>query len=109
MMAEAASAKHAERPVILDLRGLTPVCDYFVICSGRSKVHVQAVTEAVDEAAANAKLRAHHREGGADAPWVLLDYGDVVVHVFTPESRTYYDLERLWRDARVVPFQPEAA
>ncbi|MFQ6096997.1 MAG: ribosome silencing factor [Armatimonadota bacterium] len=109
LIAEAASSKRAERPVILDLRGLTPICDYFVICSGRSKVHVRAVTEAIEEAAATAGIRAHHREGGSDAAWVLMDYGDVVVHVFTPETRAYYDLEHLWGDARIVPFEPEAA
>ena len=103
LIASAAAAKRAERPVVLDLRKLTPICDCFVICSGRSTVHTQAITDAIEEATAQADIRRHHREGDRDAKWIVLDYGDVVVHVFGPEMREYYDLERLWRDARCVP------
>jgi ribosome-associated protein len=103
LMASAAAARRAERPVVLDMRRLTPICDYFVICSGRSTVHTRAITDAIEEAAAEAQMGRRHREGGRDAKWIVLDYGDVVVHVFGPETREYYDLERLWRDARTVP------
>ena len=108
-MASAAVARRAERPVVLDLRKLTSICDYFVICSGRSRVHTRAITDAIEEAAAQAKLGRRHREGARDAKWIVLDYGDVVVHVFGPETREYYDLERLWRDALSVPVPDEGA
>ncbi|MGD8237654.1 MAG: ribosome silencing factor [Armatimonadota bacterium] len=107
LIASAAAARQAERPVILDLRELTPICDYFVICSGRSAVHTRAITDAIEEAAGQAHMGRHHREGARDAKWIVLDYGDVVVHVFGQETREYYDLERLWRDARTVPVPEE--
>jgi len=107
LMARAASARRAERPVVLDLRELTLICDYFVICSGRSTVHTRAITDAIQQAADEACMERHHREGGRDAKWIVLDYGDVVVHVFGPETREFYDLERLWREARSVPVPEE--
>ena len=108
LIASAAAAHRAERPVVLDISGLTPICDYFVICSGRSTVHTRAITDAIEEAADEADMSRLHREGSRNAKWIVLDYGDVVVHVFGPETREYYDLERLWRDARIVP-APDAA
>lgn len=108
LVAEAAHERRAERPVVLDVRELTPICDYFVICSGRSLVHTRAVAESVEEAAESARLEQRHREGYEDARWIILDYGYVVVHVFNPEARDYYDLERLWADAREVSV-PEPA
>ncbi|MFQ6131404.1 MAG: ribosome silencing factor [Armatimonadota bacterium] len=110
LMAEAASDRRAERPIVLDVRELTPICDYFVICSGRSLVHTKAVAESIEEAAQEARLQRYHREGYEDARWIILDYGCVVVHVFSPEARDYYDLERLWADARqVAAAQPAAS
>jgi ribosome-associated protein len=109
LMARAARERRAEHPVVLDLRELTPICDYFVICGGRSTVHTRAITDAIERAAAEAHMGRRHREGGRDAKWIVLDYGDVVVHVFGPDTREYYDLERLWRDARTVPVAAEGA
>ncbi len=103
LIASAAAAHRAERPVVLDIRELTPICDYFVICSGRSTVHTRAITDAIEEAADGADMRRLSREGSRNAKWIVLDYGDIVVHVFGPETREYYDLERLWRDGRTVP------
>jgi len=108
LMAEAAHERRAERPVVLDMREVTPICDYFVICSGRSLVHTRAVAEAIEEAAAGARLKQRHHEGYEDARWIILDYGYVVVHVFNPEARDYYDLERLWADAREVSVRQPA-
>lgn len=103
--AEVAESKRAEYVVVLDLRGHTLVTDYFVICTGASRVQIRAVVDAVHEAltdgASGVPVRAV-REGDAEAQWVLLDFGDVVVHVFGPEARAYYRLERLWGTARVV-------
>ncbi len=101
LAADAADAKRAERVVILDLRELTQVTDYFVICTGGSRVQIRAITDGVQEALAAHKMKGI-REGAEAGQWVLLDYGDVVVHVFGPEAREFYRLERLWGDAPVV-------
>lgn len=84
----------------LDLRGLTLVADYFVICTSTNRVQSRAIVQAMDDALA----RGHRRPRGGDdqGTWILLDYGDVVVHVFGSEARAFYRLERLWADAPVV-------
>jgi ribosome-associated protein len=96
--------KKAENPVILDVRGLSGVADYFVVLSADSDRQAAAVADAVDErlsAMGAQRLGAEGRSGGG---WVLLDFGDVVVHVMSPEARGFYDLEGLWADApRVQP------
>lgn len=97
-----ASDKKASDIVILDLGALTTIADYFVICSGQSERQVQAVAEAILEAAEKDGRSAFGIEGLAAARWVLVDFGDVIVHVFTPDERAYYRLERLWGDAPVV-------
>lgn len=99
--ASAAEAKHAEDVVVLDLRGLTLVTDYFVICTGTSRVQIRAITNGILESLRDISPQVL-REGDEQAQWVLLDYGDVVVHVFGPEARSFYRLERLWGDAHVV-------
>jgi ribosome-associated protein len=99
--ADAAEAKQAADVVVLDLRGQTLVTDYFVICTGTSRVQIRAITNGILESMREASPRVL-REGDEDAQWVLLDYGDVVVHVFGPEARAFYRLERLWGDARVL-------
>ena len=101
LAAEAAESKRAEAVVVLDLRDQTLITDYFVICTGTSRVQIRAIVDGVAEALAGHCPRVV-REGDASAQWVLLDCGDVVVHVFGPEARTFYRLERLWGDARVV-------
>ncbi len=97
--ARAAAAKQADDVAILDVHGLIVITDYFVICSGRSEPQIKTIVEEVEKAIRELGERPIRREGGADAGWVLLDYVDVVVHVFAEEEREYYDLERLWRDA----------
>ncbi len=99
--AEAAESKRAEGVVVLDLREQTLVTDYFIICTGTSRVQIRAIVDGVADALAGGDARAV-REGVEAAQWVLLDYGDVVVHVFGPEARAFYRLEKLWSDARVV-------
>lgn len=103
--ADAAESKRAEDVVVLDLRDQTLVTDYFVICTGGSRVQIRAIVDAVGEALADSDGRAGARairEGDAAAQWVLLDFGDVVVHVFGPEARAFYRLERLWGNAPAV-------
>lgn len=97
--ARAAEEKKAEDVLVLDVGRLTPLADYFVICSGRSRIQVQAIADAVRETLAGLGKPLRHIEGYEGGRWVLLDYGDVVVHVFLAEERQYYQIERLWRDA----------
>ncbi len=101
LAAELAESKRAENVVILDLRGQTLVTDYFVICTGTNRVQVRAIIDGIAEALADQRTRGV-REGDESGQWVLLDYGDIVVHVFAPEARAFYRLERLWGDATLV-------
>lgn len=105
---EAAEAKKAFDILVLDLRGLTYIADYFVICSGSSTTQVGAVSDWIDNSLEQAGRRPIHVEGASEANWVLMDYGDVVVHVFDEQTRAYYGLERLWRDAPKVPLREKA-
>ncbi|MBI4247324.1 MAG: ribosome silencing factor [Candidatus Rokubacteria bacterium] len=88
--------------LVLDVQGLSSVTDYFLVCSGRSTTHLQAITEAIRADLKDAGVRALHAEGLAASGWILLDYGDVLVHVFLEDTRVYYALERLWGDAPTV-------
>ncbi len=101
-LAQAALDIKAEDLVLLDVANLTLLADYFLICTGTSDRHVRAVAERLDQAARAAGYKLHHREGAGEARWILLDYGEVVVHIFDPKNREYYRLEELWADARRV-------
>ena len=105
--AKAAAAKQADDVTILDVHGLIVITDYFVICSGQTERQVKTIVEEIEKAGRDLGERPIRREGEAGARWVLLDYIDVVVHVFTEEERRYYDLERLWRDAPRVAVHGE--
>jgi len=97
--ARAASDKKATDLVVLDLRKAASFTEYFLICTGASTRQVQAVSNAIEEGLLKSGKRPLHIEGYSSAEWILLDYGDFIVHVFGPASRRFYDLERLWRDA----------
>jgi ribosome-associated protein len=97
--ARAALAKKAEDVVILDLRELSSACDFFVLATGLSDPQVRAIHEQVEESLSEVGLRPWHIEGRAGRKWVLLDYVDVVIHVFHRDTREYYRLENLWADA----------
>ena len=99
---DVASDKLAEDIVLLDLRGLAPFADYFVIMSAESSRQIEALEEDLTRALKDAGVARHRREGTAASGWVLLDFSDVIVHVFSPEEREFYDLERLWRRAPQV-------
>lgn len=86
---------------ILKLKKLSSVCDYFVICSGSVDIHVKAIADAIEEGLKHKGIYPSHREGSEGARWVLLDYFDVVIHVFNEEARQFYALEKLWGDAPV--------
>ncbi|MCD6361850.1 MAG: ribosome silencing factor [Armatimonadetes bacterium] len=98
-IAQAALERRAENLVVMDMRGLMSICDFFVVCNGRSRLHVDAIAEEVEEQLREAGVRPWHREGIPDSSWVITDYGDVVLHVFEPEARVFYNLEGLWGDA----------
>lgn len=95
--------------VVLNLQGVSDMTDSFVIASGTSDTHVRSVAEHVLEEMRRAGMRAHHVEGLQQGRWVLLDFVDFVVHVFHPTLREFYQLERLWGDATVVPLTGEHA
>ena len=95
--------------VVLDLRGVTDMTDFFIIASGTSDTHVRALGDHVLEDLKKEGARAHHVEGLTQGRWVLLDYVDFVVHVFHPTLRNFYQLERLWSDAEVIPVESQGA
>jgi len=98
--------KQAEQVTILELeKGSGAFTDYFVMCSGTNPRQIQAIADAVDERLEQAGLRVTHREGYKQAEWVLLDYVDFVVHIFSEKARQFYDLERLWKSAKRI--EPE--
>jgi ribosome-associated protein len=107
---EAARDKQAADVVVLDVAELLSITDFFVICSAASSRQLKTVIEAVEERVRDElDLRPTRREGDTDAGWLLLDYVDVVVHVFGEDERAYYDLERLWRDAPRPAWASEGA
>ena len=97
--ARAASAKQAEDIVVLDVHGIIVITDHFVICTATSHRQIRTVIDAVESDLRDLGVKPVRREGEPEAGWWLLDYVDVVIHVFGQEERTYYDLERLWSDA----------
>jgi ribosome-associated protein len=101
-VADICADKLAEDIIVLDVRALTTIADYFVICSGNSERQVRAVSRQLLDALSQDGVKPLHGEGESDSNWVLLDYGDVIVHVFTPQERDYYRLERLWSAAVTV-------
>jgi ribosome-associated protein len=105
--AHAAAGKQARDIAILDVRGLIVITDYFVICSGSSDRQVSTIVDEIEHSLRDRDRKPLRREGETEARWILLDYVDVVVHVFAEEEREYYDLERLWRDAPRVPFEDD--
>ena len=100
--ARAAESKKAYNVRVLDLREITSFTDFFVICSGANTRQIQAISEAVGEELAKRGEHPVSVEGFQNAEWVLADYGDYIVHVFSESAREYYDLERLWRHAKDV-------
>ncbi|HIE12015.1 MAG TPA: ribosome silencing factor [Desulfotomaculum sp.] len=102
LVIQAAEERKAFDIAILQVTNLTTVCDYFVLMSGRSTVQVKAIAEHIQDKLTERGIPVLRREGFREGHWVLLDYGDTVVHVFQKEEREFYALERLWRDAPIV-------
>jgi ribosome-associated protein len=101
--ARAALDKRAGDLVVLDVQRVSGVTDFFLICSGKSTTHLQTITDAIRGELKGEGVQLRHAEGVAESGWILLDYGDVLMHVFLEDTRTYYALERLWGDAPTVP------
>jgi len=99
--------KKALDPVLIDLKGIASFTDAFVVCTGQQRRQTQAICDAVVDRLRQEGVRAAHVEGYALGDWILVDFTDLVVHIFTPATRDFYSLERLWGDARHL--RPEAA
>lgn len=99
-IAKLALTKKAQDVVVMDLRALTTMTDYFVVCSADSEHQIKAIADAVEDGLETKGIRAWHRESGS-VHWVLLDYVDVVLHIFHKSTRSFYSLEKLWGDATV--------
>jgi ribosome-associated protein len=104
---KAALDKKALDVVVLDLRHTPAFTDFFVLCSGQNQRQVKAIVDAVEEALRAAKVRPAHIEGYERAEWVLMDYFNFIVHVFSPQTREFYSLERLWGDAERIDVTDE--
>lgn len=99
-----ASDKKAFDILLLDVRDVTTIADYFLVCSGNNSRQIQAIAEAIDEELGKQGAQLLHREGVADSGWLLLDFGDIIVHIFGPKEREYYRFERLWGEAKTVVY-----
>ena len=99
---ELAEDKKAADIVLLDLTGLTTLADYFVIASGGSERQLDAIADGIVSGLRDEKIRAIGREGTPDSHWILLDFGDVIVHIFTPPERDFYQLEKHWGEAKTI-------
>lgn len=94
--------KQGEDIRVLDLKGISSICDYFVIASGSSVRQVKSISDEIEDQLSKVEVHPRHKEGYNAGRWVLLDYGDIVVHVFHEEDRLFYDIERIWKDAKNV-------
>ncbi|THG28696.1 ribosome silencing factor [Naasia lichenicola] len=103
LAAAAADAKNGTDFVALDVTGPLPLTDAFLLITGRNERNVLAIVDEIEDKLAEAGTKALRREGRSEGRWVLLDFGDIVVHVFHEDDRMYYSLERLWRDCPVIP------
>lgn len=103
----AALDKKATDVVVLDLRGTPAFTDFFILCSGHNQRQVKAIADAVEDTLRAARVRPAHVEGYERAEWVLMDFFTFIVHVFTPQTRSFYSLERLWGDAERIELEDE--
>ena len=113
LLAQAMDSKKGKDIRVLETDGVTTLADYFVLCSGSSAPQLKALADAGEKAMKDHGILPHHVEGHRGGTWILKDYGDVVVHVFDKEARAFYDLDRLWADAKTVDLsdvlaQPDA-
>lgn len=102
---EALSDKKAEDITVLDIRNVSTIADYFIIANGTNQNQLLAMQDAVDEVMYKSGVHAKQIEGNRSSTWILMDYQDVIVHLFSKEDRLFYDLERIWKDGKEVPLE----
>lgn len=106
-MAKFADDKKAKDILLLNMEGLSPVTDYYMICSASNTTQVRTIADNIEDELAKLEIFVNHKEGYQDSRWVLLDYGDVVAHIFLEDERDFYNLEHLWADAPSEAFVEE--
>ena len=94
--------RKAEDVTVIDISEISPIADYFIIANGTNQNQLQAMLDAADEALYKAGVKVPQIEGTQSSTWILMDYGDIIIHIFSKEDRLFYDLERTWRDGKVV-------
>lgn len=94
--------RKAEDVTVIDISEISPIADYFIIANGTNQNQLQAMRDAADEALYKAGVKVRQIEGNQSSTWLLMDYGDIIIHIFSKEDRLFYDLERTWRDGKVV-------
>lgn len=99
---EALEDRKAEDVKVIDIREISPIADYFIIANGTNQNQIQAMRDAADEALYKAGLTVKQVEGNQNSTWILMDYGDLIIHIFSKEDRLFYDLERVWRDGKEI-------
>lgn len=97
---QALEDKKAEDVKVIDISEISTIADYFIIASGKNRSQIQALCDNVDETLGRAGIAMKQTEGYKNANWILMDYGDIIVHIFDKENRLFYDLERIWRDGK---------
>ena len=102
LAAAALEDRKAEDVTVIDISEISPIADYFIIANGTNQNQLQAMRDAVDEALYKAGVKVQQIEGNQSSTWILMDYGDIIIHIFSKEDRLFYDLERTWRDGKVV-------
>lgn len=102
LLVRALDSKKGQDILLLETDGLTTLSDYFVLCTGTSAPQLKALADAAEKSMKENGMLPHHVEGHRGGTWILQDYGDVVLHLFSPEAREFYDLDRLWQDAKKV-------
>lgn len=100
---EAVLEKKAIEPLILNLNGVSGVTDYFLICSGNTPVQTRSIADNIDDMLKTSGMQLPNKEGYSDGRWILMDFGNLVVHIMHQSEREFYALEKLWHDAKVIP------
>ena len=94
--------RKAEDVTVIDISEISPIADYFIIANGTNQNQLQAMRDAADEALYKAGVKVQQVEGNQNSTWILMDYGDIIIHIFSKEDRLFYDLERTWSDGKIV-------
>ncbi len=99
---EALEDKKAEEITVIDIKGVSTIADYFIIANGTNSNQLLAMKDAVDEAMYKENIHVKQVEGNNNSTWILMDYQDIIIHLFSKEDRLFYDLERIWRDGKII-------